>query len=235
MACNACALSFVSIMRSSVAPLAGTSSSVRRWKTSRIFAPEAPRMVATRPKHAGLIGDGEPKRNNFSVPLEPAHDNGGEHAGIDIAAAEVEAELAAAKLLGLRQQSGKGGGAGTFSDDLLRGEQGADGAFDGWLVHQHDAGDECFHDRQSELARCFHRDAIGQRLLGANHRFAAKGCLHRRARRRRDPDHGKARLERMRARWHCRRSSLRRQSGQRSCRGRGRPLGPPRRWSLGRR
>src|SRR6476659_1394585 len=67
-------------------------------------------------KHAGLIGDGESKRNDFSVPLEPAHDNGGEHAGIDIAAAEVEAELAAAKLLGLRQQSGKGGGACTFSE-----------------------------------------------------------------------------------------------------------------------
>src|SRR6478609_3655265 len=148
-------------------------------------------------KHTGLIGDGESKRNDFSVPLEPAHDNGGEHAGIDIAAAEVEAELEAAKLLGLRQQSGKGGGAGTFSDDLLRGEQGADGAFDGWLVHQHDAGDQGFHDRQSKLARCFHRDPICQRLLGANHRFAGEGCMHRRARRRRYPDHGKARLERM--------------------------------------
>jgi len=67
-------------------------------------------------EHAGLIGDGEPERNNFSVTLEPAHDNGGEHPWIDIAAAEVEAELAAAKLLWLRQQRGKGGGACTFSD-----------------------------------------------------------------------------------------------------------------------
>ena len=69
--------------------------------------------------------------------------------------------------LGLRQQCGREAVLPP-GDDLLQAEQGADGAFDGRLVHQDDAGDVLFHNRRSELARRFHRDFVGERLLRAN-------------------------------------------------------------------
>ena len=88
---------------------------------------------------------------------------GGQDARIDIAAAQNQPDLAAAKSFRLDQHGGKPGGAGAFRHGLLQREIGVDRALEMRLVDQHDLGDEFAHDRQRQRADILDRDAFRQR------------------------------------------------------------------------
>ena len=63
------------------------------------------------PKTPGPVRNGEAERDDALVTFEFAHHDGGEDARIDVAAAQDQADLAAAKPGRLGQHGGEAGGA----------------------------------------------------------------------------------------------------------------------------
>ena len=92
----------VSIVTSSFAPLAGTSRN-RRWcSTPRMLASNSPSRRRDLAQNAGPIGNGQAERDDAVVALQFAHHDRGEDPRIDVAAAQDQPDLAAAKALAAR-------------------------------------------------------------------------------------------------------------------------------------
>ena len=69
------------------------------------------------------------------------HQHAGKQAGVDVAAADHQANLAAGEARRVGEQGGEAGSAGAFGDYLLDIRQQCDAAFDGRLFHPHQLGD----------------------------------------------------------------------------------------------
>ena len=134
------------------------------------------------------IRNGEAKRNDPLGAFQFADHDRGEDARINVATAQDQADLAAAKPGPLGQHGGEAGGARPFGHRLLQREKRVDGALEQRFVDQNNVAHIVAHDRQREPADIAHGDTFGQRCAAAWHALVMKRVPHRRIERTFDAD-----------------------------------------------
>ena len=93
--------------------------------------------------------------------------------GVDIAAAEDQADLAVAEPVGIGEQGGEPGRAGALGDGLFGLDQHRDRAFDRPFGHQQYVVDDPVDDAGGDHARRLDRDSLRQRVAGAGQAWRA--------------------------------------------------------------
>ncbi len=114
-------------------------------------------------QYARPVGNGEAERDDALLALQFAHHDRGEDTGIDIAAAQDQADLFAVEAFRLGQHGGEPGGACALGHRLLLGQEMIHRLLELRLADKHDAGNKLAHNRQRQRADGLHRDAFGQR------------------------------------------------------------------------
>jgi hypothetical protein len=151
-------------------------------------------------QYARLVDDLNAQGDDAAVAHEPAQQDLPEQAGVDVAAADDQADALAGEALAVRQHGGEAGGAGPLRHDLLRLRHHLHRLFQRFLLDQQDIAHEPFDDRLGERARRFHGDALGDRLRPEHRREVADGVMHRGIERRLYADHLDVRLDGLEAR-----------------------------------
>ena len=154
-------------------------------------------MAARGAQDARLVDDLDAQGDDAAVAHEPAQQDLSEQAGIDIAAADDQADALAGEALAVRQHGREPGGAGALGHDLLRLRHHLHRLFQRFLLDQQDVAHQPFDDRLGEGARRFHGDALGDRLRPEHRRQVADGVMHGGIERGLDADHLDVRLERL--------------------------------------
>ena len=127
-----------------------------------MLAPSSPRRLAKSAEEARPVRRGDAEADDAVVALEFAHHDGGEEAGVDVAAAEHEADAPARETLRLGEEGREPRRTGALGHGALEGGVGGDRALDGRLLDEDDLCDEVAHDRQGLCADGLDRDALGQ-------------------------------------------------------------------------
>src|SRR5215208_6676522 len=146
-------------------------------------------------KHSGPVVDSDPKIDNAHFALQLAGDDRGQDAGVDIAAAQHEADFSSAEVRGVSHHCGKACGARTFGKRFDVSQIGHYGAFDVGLADEADIVHELAANRYRALGDVLHRNALGQGRAAAFRRLAAQGSVHRGIKLDLDSDHLDLRLE----------------------------------------
>ena len=121
---------------------------------------------------AGAVDDVDRNLGQPSLAGEFAGQHRGDQPGVDVAAGQDEADIAARKTIRRRQHRGKAGGARAFDDGLLDRDQHRQRALDLVFSDEDDVIDEMADDLGGDPARRFDGDAFGERV--AAHRRDAR-------------------------------------------------------------
>ena len=111
--------------------------------------------------------------------FELAQDDGSEDTGVDIAAAQDEADLAAAEMSRISKHRGEACRTRTFSKRLLVGQIGHDGALDVALPDKAHIIDILLGNGDGALGHILDGDALGERGAAAFGGLAAQSMIHR--------------------------------------------------------
>ncbi len=135
-------------------------------------------------------------------PGEIAQQHIGEQPGVDIAAAQHQADLLACKPLGIGQHRRETSRARAFDHGLLDLQQQRNRVFERRLANQQDLVDQRRDDLRGEFAGRLDRNAFGERVAAADRILAAQLRIHRGVKLGLDPDHLDRRVDRSGDRCH---------------------------------
>ena len=121
----------------------------------------------------------DPQAHEAPVAHQPAHQHRGEHAAVDIAARDRNADAPSGEARAVLEQGGEPRGAGAFGHGLLDLDQRDHRALDGFLLDDQHLLDERADDGEGARSHVLHRDALGDGVAAALDRQAGEALVHR--------------------------------------------------------
>src|SRR5204862_7383177 len=110
---------------------------------------------------AGDVGHRDAQAHQAGVTHQAPHENRGEHAAVDVAAGDWDADALAGEALRMLEKRGERRGAGAFGDRFFDFNERDDGALDRLLGDDHHVLDLLLDDAEGDVADVLHRDALG--------------------------------------------------------------------------
>ena len=141
-------------------------------------------QAGDRPEHAGLVLDVDAQADQPALAHQAAHQDGGEHARIDVAAGDDDADIAAGESRAVMQDGGQRGRAGALDHRFFDFEQHQNGAFQRRLIDQQNIRDVPANDFTGDFAGSLDGDAFGNRGAAGPDFLAGQTLFHRRIERR---------------------------------------------------
>ena len=144
-----------------------------------MFAPQRPSSVAISPSIPGLSRKRDAQRDDLALPLQPPHQDGGEHPRIDVRAALKQPNPPAGKSRAVGKNGGEPRGARSLGDGLLQAGQAKNRLLDGLLAYENHVLNQLADHGQRVRAASLDRDAFRERRPSAMRRLPAQGRIGR--------------------------------------------------------